>query len=210
MGATIRLPITITQKSMNSFDDIVTRMMGCGMKVPVENFRINIPDSLKILDDALTVFLKIKNETYTRLPEYAKVAEWLEDNQGRGLFLYGNCGRGKTLLARYVIPAIMLRYYGKVVGVYDMNEVNTKIDEVIKRRFISIDDVGTESESVVFGERRMAFSEIMDAAEKRGILLIISTNLNHDDIKKRYGDRVFDRIVATTKRVAFQGQSLRH
>ncbi|WP_044215348.1 hypothetical protein [Dysgonomonas gadei] len=63
--------------------------------------------------------------------------------------------------------------------------------------------------SNVFGNRRMAFAEVMDAAEKHGKLLIISTNLPVDDIRKRYGDRVLDRIKSTTTRILFEGESLR-
>lgn len=179
------------------------------MKLPGENFCISIPDSGLILENAFTHFLNIEHRAFQKLPEYDKVAEWLQNNDGRGLFMYGNCGRGKSLLSRFVLPAIILKYCRKIVAVYDMNEVNANIDEVLKKKIISLDDIGTESESVKFGERRMAFSEIMDAAEKHGKLLILTTNLTQEEIRSRYGDRVLDRIISTTKRVAFNGKSLR-
>ena len=137
------------------------------------------------------------------------MAEWLTDNQGKGLFLYGNCGRGKSLLCRQVIPAILLHACRKVVKIYDMQEMNHKLDEVLTKGIISLDDIGSEEMMIKYGERRLAFAEIMDAAEKSGKIVIVSTNLTSDQIRSQYGDRVLDRIKAITTRVLFKGDSLR-
>lgn len=194
---------------MPSFSEIASIMVQSGMKIPGDRISIRIPEPRENLGKALEYFLSLQGRKMEFLPEYEKVIEWLNDNQGRGLFMFGNCGRGKSLLARYVLPAIILKHCRKIVAVYDMFEVNAQLDEVLKKKIISIDDVGTESESVRFGERRMAFPEIIDSAEKDGKLMIITTNLSQDEIKDRYGSRVLDRIVSTTKRVAFNGKSLR-
>ena len=137
------------------------------------------------------------------------MSDWLNDNQGRGLFLYGNCGRGKTVLARYVIPAILLKYDRKVVNCFDAQEMNTNLDEVLKKKIVCIDDIGTEEVSVSYGNKRLAFLEVVDAAEKHGKLLIITSNLNQEQLVQKYGDRTMDRIISTTKRVLFKGKSLR-
>ena len=55
----------------------------------------------------------------------------------------------------------------------------------------------------------MAFAEIVDQAEKKGKLLIISTNLNKDKLIEMYGERVFDRLCKLTKRILFTGKSMR-
>ena len=39
-------------------------------------------------------------------PEYEEVAEWLTDNKGRGLWLCGECGRGKTLRGAMILPVL--------------------------------------------------------------------------------------------------------
>jgi DNA replication protein DnaC len=72
-----------------------------------------------------------------------------------------------------------------------------------------LDDIGTEDIAVSFGNKRAAFSEIMDAAEKKGKLVIITTNLQKEEIVQRYKERVYDRIISTTKRIKFSGNSLR-
>ena len=83
-------------------------------------------------------------------------------------------------------------------------KVNKNIDKAIKPHLIYLDDVGTEGECIRFGERRQAFPEIVDEAEKKGKLLIVTTNLNTDELKYRYGDRTLDRLRAITRPVLFQ------
>ena len=143
------------------------------------------------------------------LPQYDQIAEWLEDNKGRGLLLYGSCGLGKTFLTRYVIPAIILKYHNKVVHSFDMTELNKEPDKVLAKHLIAIDDIGTEDISIRFGEKRSVVPEILDAAEKYGKLLLLTSNLGGEDLIKKYGNRTFDRILAVTKRIEFNGKSFR-
>jgi DNA replication protein DnaC len=194
---------------MNDFDNIISAMLVHGMKLPAPRIQINIPQARNVLRNTMAGFLKMEGRLMQWLPEYDEVASWLTDNKGRGLFLFGDCGRGKSLLCRYVLPAILLSHCQKVVSIYNMQEVNNDIDEVLSKRIISIDDVGTESVSIQFGRRRIAFAEIMDAAEKDNKLLIISSNLNADEILKYYDTRILDRLKSTTLRIPFEGQSLR-
>lgn len=194
---------------MKNFESIAAGMQRLQMPVPDERLTVRIPGAEDVLAAGLRYFLSRSGGEMQWLPEYGQVASWLTDNEGRGLFLYGNCGRGKSLLCRYVIPAILLGYCQRVVSVFDTSEMNSRLDYVLSRNLISLDDIGTEEVSNVYGNKRLAFAEIMDSAEKYGKLVIVSSNLTVAEIKKRYGDRVLDRVVATTKRVLFEGESLR-
>ncbi|MBB4037014.1 DNA replication protein DnaC [Dysgonomonas hofstadii] len=194
---------------MKNFESIAAGMQRLQMPVPDERLMVRIPGAEDVLAAGLRYFLSRSGGEMQWLPEYGQVASWLTDNEGRGLFLYGNCGRGKSLLCRYVIPAILLGYCQRVVSVFDTSEMNSRLDYVLSRNLISLDDIGTEEVSNVYGNKRLAFAEIMDSAEKYGKLVIVSSNLTVAEIKKRYGDRVLDRVVATTKRVLFEGESLR-
>ena len=78
-----------------------------------------------------------------------------------------------------------------------------------KKQIISIDDVGTENDFFKFGERRQPFIELVDFAEKKDKLLIITTNLTIDELQIKYGIRTIDRLRAITKVVHFIGKSLR-
>lgn len=173
---------------------------------PLPNLvNISIPDSKRVLWRGLNYFTG-KAEW---LPEYERIAEWLSDNKGRGLFCYGNCGRGKSLICWKIIPLLLNHYCRKIVSCYDAQQMNADIDAVKAKHIIYIDDVGTENLSVKFGEKRLAFCEIVDEAEKRGKFLILTTNLSLDEISQKYGERTMDRLVAITTRVKFKGDSLR-
>lgn len=199
-----------TTDSTQTFDTIVEEMKAHGMKLPNERVYISVPNARQVLAGALKYFIrKIDGREARWLPEYEKVAAWLSSNNGRGLFLFGNCGRGKSILCRYALPAILLKYCRKVVTVFDIQDMNRDIDLALSKHILSLDDIGTEELSVKYGERRLAFAEIMDAAEKQGKLVIVSTNLGETELRERYGDRVLDRIRAVTTRVLFTGKSLR-
>jgi len=194
---------------MKSFESIVSEMKMLQMPLPGEKVDIAIENAKEVLVDGFTYFLSAAGYRMQWLPEYESVAGWLTNNGGKGLFLYGNCGRGKTMLCRYVLPAILLGYCRRVVSVFDTTEMNTRLDHVLSRNIISIDDIGTEEMSNIYGNKRLAFAEVMDAAEKYNKLMIISSNLTVNEIRKRYGDRVLDRVKSTTHRVLFEGESLR-
>lgn len=193
--------------NIQSFSEIERDMLDHGMKLPGDRVYLALEDPKKWLTLAFNHFLR--GDDFVWLPEYEHVSDWLSGNDGRGLFLYGNCGRGKSMLCRYVLPAILLTNFRKVVRVFDMQEVNRNIDSVLAHHILALDDVGTEENSVKYGERRNAFSEVMDAVEKQGKLILVSTNLGEKELRERYGDRVLDRIRSTTKRVVFTGKSLR-
>ncbi len=194
---------------MMTFKDVYDEMKRLEQPMPPKRIELRISDARTVLWQVFRFFASQEGVRAEWLPEYEQIAAWLTNNEGRGLFMFGNCGRGKSLLGRYVLPAILLQHLRKVVSVYDMQDLNRDIDGALRKHIISLDDVGTEELSVKFGEKRQAFAEVMDAAEKYGKLVIISTNLSFEDLRQRYGDRVIDRIRRTTQRIAFNGNSLR-
>ena len=194
---------------MKNFESIAADMQRLQMPLPAGKVMVQVPDARSVLQQAFNYFLSAEGVKMNWLPEYEQVASWLADNKGRGLFLYGNCGRGKSLLCRYILPAILLGYSQRVVSVFDTSEMNSRLDYVLTRNLISLDDIGTEEVCYIYGNKRLAFAEIMDAAEQHNKLIIISSNLTVAEVKKRYGDRVVDRIKSTTQRILFEGESLR-
>ena len=181
-------------------------LVNLGCMIRPERVQISVKDAVKVLRNGINFFT---NGNGIWLPEYNQVAEWLKDNEGRGLFCIGKVGRGKSLLCTKVIPAILNVYCRKIVSIYDAQQMNTRIDEVLSKHLVCIDDLGTEEIAVKYGERRMAFAELADAAEKKGKLLIITTNMTVDQFAEKYGERVIDRLRAVTRSVLFQGESLR-
>jgi DNA replication protein DnaC len=184
---------------------VVAHMKTHGLQF-FEPVRLHVPDAGNVLRQAMEYFV---GSDFAWLPEYDKVAEWLNDNEGRGLCLYGTNGTGKTILIQKVIPALMYAYCRRSVKCLNYFDLNTVEDEKLRLRFLSIDDVGMENESVSFGNKRWIFPEIMDIAEKRNSIIIFSSNLNGQGFIDKYGVRTFERIVATTKRIEFNHKSLR-
>lgn len=143
--------------------------------------------------------------------EYEEVAEWLTDNKGRGLWLCGECGRGKTLIGAKILPVLFNFYHfpRKIISLYDAKDLNSKFDDIVTKHIVYIDDVGKESVEVSYGNRNLRFPDIVDEAEKKGKLLMFSTNLSQEKMVEKYGERTVDRLRAITKKIVFRGKSLR-
>jgi len=184
-------------------------IVGHGLEVPVKPFCVKINDSKNIFIKAFEYFLQIQDskKTFNYKSGYDDICDWLTDNEGKGLLILGNCSLGKTFMVRYVLPAILLKYSSRVLKSFDLNRDN--IDEILKKKICGLDDIGTEDVRNEYGTKRLAFAEIVDNAEKNSNILIITTNLTGEDIKHRYGIRIYDRLLAITKRVVVSGEGER-
>lgn len=189
--------------------DSIARLTQSGYKPHPSSIILTLPpyeQTKKDMMDGLVYFLHDKAQWQ---PEYDNVARWLSDNQGKGLLCVGDCGRGKSLITMRIIPILLHFYMGKVIKPYDANEMNTCIDKIKKEHIVIIDDIGTENMISTFGNKRAAFPEVVDAAEKNGILLIVSTNLSSGMLREKYGERVLDRMLGLMRAVKFTGRSMR-
>lgn len=194
---------------INDFEATYMKLLetGCVPRRPSDNIvRINVKDAHNILHRGLKWAL---GENALWLPEYDAVADWLTDNDGRGLLMYGQCGRGKSVFGWRILPQILNYWCHKVITCVTAQELNGTPDDVISKHIIYVDDVGTESVSVKFGNKRQTFPELVDAAERHGKLLIVSTNFTLQELSERYGERTTDRLRAITQQVLFLGNSLR-
>lgn len=145
------------------------------------------------------------------LAEYDQIINWLTDNQGKGLLLIGPPGVGKSEICMKVIPLIFRMVLHKVFSRYQATELcnETTYRTSLRQRFIAIDDFGIEGTFYDYGNPHIVFSEIVDGIEKRGTLLIATTNLTMDEIKAKYGLRTFDRLRANMHVVVIRERSLR-
>lgn len=179
-----------------------------------ERPHFQIADARQRLHDELTRCLGSKAHW---LKAYDEVAEWLSDNRGRGLLCVGTSGLGKTLLCNDVLPAIFQQQGIIRCTAADMPR---RIDELLRARCVIIDNLGKESPKY-YGQPDLSFFRLCDAAERDGLLLIITTNLSTTpvadihrhvyplSIQERYGPEVLSRLCSTTKLVIFEGQDLR-
>lgn len=143
------------------------------------------------------------------LPEYDGIVRWLQHNEGKGLLLHGGCGLGKTLITTKLLPLFLHRGFGKIIEPYEARRLKALFDKGHTMLPVHIiDDVGTESEENIYGTRRTFFSELVDIADKRGALMIISSNLSKEELKA-YGARTYDRLRSMCLRLELRGESLR-
>ena len=125
--------------------------------------------------------------------------------------IIGPPGVGKTVITMKVIPMIIHICYKRILSCFQSTElVNRKAyDDVMRYRNIVIDDVGIEGVYNDFGNPHMVFSEVVDNIEKRGLLLIASSNFTIEEIKTKYGLRTYDRLRAYMDLVVIKHVSLR-
>lgn len=203
--------------SLTDLDSVVASLRESGFDLPSEQVRIQVPNAKERMMDALRYFL---GEDAQWLPCYDEIADWLTDNHGKGLLCMGDCGLGKTVLCGKVIPTILLGVCRKRMGYFSAFDINDHIKAVTQHKLVVIDDVGVEPEAVRYGERHLAFAEIVDNAEKKSNLLVLTTNLRTThktdkdgnplpSIEDKYGNRILDRLKAITKVVKFKGKSFR-
>ena len=184
----------------------VTRLCEVEAFVQPDRFTFSIPDARNNIMAGLRHFI---GDAARWLPEYNDVTDWLADNQGLGLLCAGNVGRGKTVLCSKVIPCLLHACLHRIVTPFTARELGQNIDRALQSHLLSIDDIGTESETVRYGNHIMAVPLIVDNVERRGGLLIMTTNLGYDELQAKYGLRTTDRIRALCKVVNFAGTSLR-
>lgn len=191
--------------------NLVSQMRDTGYPQEIDRVQISIPNAEKRLRGGLQYVVNMKSGCNAEWNEhnYRPIVDWMTDNKGKGLLMFGGCGLGKSAIGMYILPLLIKDVHKKVVNIFSAQELNKKIDDILKLHIIYIDDIGTEDNLNSYGNKRMPFAELCDAAEKKGKLLILTTNLSIDELTQRYGDRVVDRLIATTKAVPFVGDSLR-
>lgn len=193
-----------------NFEGITANLKSMGFQVEPERLHLEFENSAELIKKGLDYFGQTCGFSPKWLNEYNQLAEWLNDNKGKGLLLFGNCGRGKTLFAAKILPVLVNWKYRKVLNIFNSQTMNKSLDQILKGNFLRVlDDVGIEEALNCYGNKRMAFSEIVDDYERKGGLLIVTTNLTLSEIAAKYGARTLDRLRGTTKCIQFSGESLR-
>lgn len=170
---------------------------------------IRIPDAEYKLKHILSFLLRKKGQSLKWLPAYDEVAQWLGNNGRKGLLIMGNCGTGKSLLCCNAIPMLLhLELYKNFYAIpaWSLSDVWKKH---LNDDICIIDDVGMEPVGMRYGEPIHAFATMISNADQKGQLMILTTNLNTEDLLKKYDARVMDRIRGSMRTIAIPGASFR-
>lgn len=161
---------------------------------------------------------------YQHLPEYVDVIEWMTSTQGQGLLLYGDCGRGKSIILTGVVPVLLAIKSHYVIAIhaddlgkpYDFasstagyDSKMSNLDYLTRSPYPIIDELGVESLVNDYGEKFEGFNRVINAAERYLRPLFLSTNMTKEQLLLRYGERTFDRLTHLCRIVEFRGESLR-
>lgn len=139
----------------------------------------------------------------------------------RNLFLYGTVGTGKSFLSGCIAKALLDKGYSviyfsatslfnelaKETFDYQYKKENNSIyDYLYTCDLLIIDDLGTETTN------KFTSAELFTCLNERGIRCkstVISSNLSLDELRDRYSDRVFSRIISTFDACKLSGPDIR-
>ncbi len=142
----------------------------------------------------------------------------------KGLFVFGNNGTGKTSSFKIIqnisklytikqlwVPMISTQ---NVIQQFNLSESNKK-DYIIKyytKGKYLFDDLGSEKEASNYGKEDI-FIRILEHRYNefisKGTRTFITSNLNLEEIKERYGVRVYDRFYQMFNQIKLDGESRR-
>lgn len=199
---------------------------------------MEIDEAAKMLKQFYKVEVECRNlnfiddkETHSSIEN---VAKWLTTNQKAGLLIYGNTGNGKTTLANALCRFMAFLEFSKYkkekefrgpmqtpefnpvkkITAYEL-AILPRIDEEkyqnLKRcDMLFLDDLGVEQTTIkIYGTASDPFIELLFHRYERMRPTIITSNLSLENIKEKYGDRVFDRFSEMFYKIGFTHKSYR-
>ena len=174
-----------------------------------QSFKFGSVEQCKIMLSEAIILVDKSIGELKWLPEYDQVANWMSDTEGKGLFLSGDCGRGKSNIIMFALPLLFWHCQKKIIKPLHVDDLHEHIGSLTKRKIISIDEIGAEPISSDYGSKYFPFMKVINAAEMNSATLLLSSNLNSEQMRYKYDERTLDRIVRLCKVVKFSGESLR-
>lgn len=163
-------------------------------------------------------------QTKAAVGDVQKFIENLDERlrQGRGLWLFGDTGTGKTTLAMLVSKAALEA--GKTVAIYSLPKLLARIrrtydaepggegylsffERLTSVDLLHIDDLGAEKRSDWVLEQLYALINERYEAERS---VLVTTNLDHRELEEQIGPRTVSRLAQMCEAVDVFGQDRRY
>lgn len=154
-----------------------------------------------------------------------RVAKFLtDDNQKFGMIFLGLCGNGKTTMlyafqqsVNYLNRNNLFADSSQVgIQIMDAKEIagiakDVKEFRTIKNRpMLAIEDMGREPTEVLdYGNILNPVIDLIEYRYDAQLFTIITTNLNPEEIRAKYGARVADRFNEMLEKIIFKNKSYR-
>lgn len=151
-------------------------------------------------------------------------ASMLDGGSNRGLFLRGDVGIGKTFGLQLLAARFGWQFYSarEVEGFFRTQPDYTAWVDYCRAadffgtgRTLVIDDLGTENEDFMqYGQRANPLAELLEkrydlSFHRDHVRTVVTSNLTDQQLKERYGFRVFDRMREMFAFATVRGESLR-
>ena len=149
------------------------------------------------------------------------------DGEGKGLFLFGGVGNGKTTRLRFIADVMGIAYTdartlamqcaglhrrsGEFLELCNCQQYGTILgDKYHRKHDLIIDDLGTEAgRQASFGNTADVMAAVIDARwdewEREGWRTFFATNLPVPMLKQAYGERTFSRLAGMCEFIALPG-----
>tara|TARA_R110001632_G_scaffold227831_1_gene362638 strand:- start:447 stop:977 length:531 start_codon:yes stop_codon:yes gene_type:complete len=141
--------------------------------------------------------------------------KWLAAGKDKSILLMGPCGVGKTEFMRgkgkNIISAndIVGRYMLK--GMEGITQPDDRGNPILYfgSRHNCIDDIGTEVDANHYGTKMDVISYVIQLAYTSNRPYHFTTNLNTEELLKKYGPRVYDRLKEMTYMIILDDTTFR-
>lgn len=209
-----------------------------GEKVSKERFSLEIPEkdcanalyaAMKAVVEYRGGILRMDNDTRSHI---LATARWLiNPHSTPGLLLCGLCGNGKTTLAKAI--AWLIGYLTELENGYSkklrmplytaknicrmcaagekFKEQYDEYQRLFREPMMIIDDLGEEPREVmVYGMIHTPIIDIISERYAAQLMTVITTNLETDVLKEKYGERIYDRFCEMLTSIVFENDSYRN
>ncbi len=179
-----------------------------------DTFDINLYRGTDMMDTE-----RKRNRMRNTYQQCKKYAEEFNPLLSENILMFGRTGLGKTHLSLAIANEVLKKGYGVL---YDsalnyLNQIekehfgkasddNDTLGQLLSAELLILDDLGTEYTKPFYIS---TIYNIINTRINKGLPTIISTNLNHEEMLKKYDERIISRLFATYESYEFVGEDIR-
>lgn len=138
--------------------------------------------------------------------------------KGIGLIIYGLPGNGKTFASGCIANDLIDRFIpvacisinsllGRIKQGFNSSETEANIINGLNNAdLLILDDLGTELDNEW---TKTVIYNIIDSRYRNGLPLVVTTNISFDDIKNKYHQRTYDRLIEMCTPLKNENSSIR-
>lgn len=145
----------------------------------------------------------------------------LQESDRFGILLNGSVGNGKTtmVLALRQSLAWLKKNFSdsmpdlKMTDAREVTRAATRDDDFMKlisQPLLAIDDAGKEATEVLnYGNSLLPMTELLEYRYEHQLFTVMTANVSTRELREKYGERVYDRLVEMMNVITFRNPSYR-